>query len=250
VIGEADGGTLLLDEIGELPHHLQAHLLRVLDHHGEYQRLGEGRTLRSRFRLVAATNRPVEALKHDLAARFSFRIEVPGLDQRREDVPLLLQHMLARAAREHPALAARFFEQRDGATAEARVDPRVIEALLRRRFTLHSRELERLMWVALSTSPGEFLSMTPELLAALGLQEDATERGAEARAGARYDHAERQRARDPDGIAREEIEAVLAATGGNVTEAAQRLGLRSRFVLHRLIKRYGIAAPEGAPDKG
>ncbi len=49
VIGEADGGTLFLDEIGELRHDLQAHLLRVLDHGGEYQRLGDARTRRSTF---------------------------------------------------------------------------------------------------------------------------------------------------------------------------------------------------------
>ena len=56
LIGEADGGSLFLDEIGELPVELQSHLLRVLDSDGEYQRLGEGTTRRSRLRIIAATN--------------------------------------------------------------------------------------------------------------------------------------------------------------------------------------------------
>ena len=77
LIGEADGGSLFLDEIGELPVELQAHLLRVLDGDGEYQRLGEGVARRSNFRLIAATNRDPSTLKHDLAARFTARIELP-----------------------------------------------------------------------------------------------------------------------------------------------------------------------------
>ena len=98
LIGEADGGTLFLDEIGELPGPLQAHLLRVLDRGGEFQRLGESRLRHAHLRVVAATNRPVEHLKHDFAARFAFRIELPGLEYRRQDIPLLMLQLLQRAA--------------------------------------------------------------------------------------------------------------------------------------------------------
>src|SRR5580658_1466090 len=69
LIGQADGGFLFLDEIGELPAELQAHLLRVLDSGGEHQRLGESSAQRSDFRLIAATNRDPTELKHDLLAR-------------------------------------------------------------------------------------------------------------------------------------------------------------------------------------
>src|SRR5256885_12859655 len=69
VVGEADGSTLFLDEIGELPTELQSHLLRFLDERGEYTRLGDARRRTSDVRVVAATNRALEDLKHDLAAR-------------------------------------------------------------------------------------------------------------------------------------------------------------------------------------
>src|SRR5262249_38405316 len=94
VVGEADGSTLFLDEIGELPAALQAHLLRVLDRGGEYQRLGEPRVRRADLRVVAATNRSIDELKHDLAARLTLRVEVPSLADRREDIPLLARHLL------------------------------------------------------------------------------------------------------------------------------------------------------------
>ena len=98
LIGEADGTTLFVDEIGELPATLQAHLLRVLDRKGEYQRLGEARVRCADLRVVAATNRAVTELKHDFAARFTLKVEVPPLSARAADVPLLVRHLLARVA--------------------------------------------------------------------------------------------------------------------------------------------------------
>ena len=109
LIGEADGSTLFLDEVGELNHDLQAHLLRVLDSDGEYQRLGESKVRRSDLRLVAATNREVDQLKHDLAARLVHRVKAPTLAERRADVPLLIRHLLYAAATKDPAIASRFF---------------------------------------------------------------------------------------------------------------------------------------------
>ena len=76
---------------------LQAHLLRVLDC-GEYQRLGDANLLRSDFRLIAATNRPLHMIKEDLLARFKLRIEVSDLNARREDIPWLVRHLLRRFA--------------------------------------------------------------------------------------------------------------------------------------------------------
>jgi DNA-binding NtrC family response regulator len=249
LIAEADGGTLFLDEIGELPPPLQAHLLRVLDRGGEYQRLGESRPRRSNLRVVAATNRPLEALKHDFAARFALRVEMPGLAPRREDIPLLLSHLLTRVAEGNPAVAGRFFERRGDALAEPRVDPRLVEALLRHRYTHHLRELERLMWLGLSTSTGPFVALTPQLAAELRLggSDDGTDRSGSHPAEAA---AEQDAGHDASQLGRAEIETALARAKGSVTAAARLLGLKNRFVLYRLLKRHGIAMPEGEPGEG
>src|SRR5262249_46773968 len=75
LVGAAHGGSLFLDEFGELPLSAQAHLLRVLDA-GEYQRLGETGVRRADFRLLAATNRAESAFRQDVLARFDFRLKL------------------------------------------------------------------------------------------------------------------------------------------------------------------------------
>jgi len=228
LIGEADGSFLFLDEIGELAPALQAHLLRVLDRGGEYQRLGESRLRRSDLRLIGATNRDLAALKHDFAARFTSRIELPGLAARREDIPLLLRTILRRAAAHSPAVADRFFlPARADEEREPRVDPWLVEGLLRHRFTLHTRELERLVWRAIATSTAEFVGLTPEVRAELKLADDAAPEPTRAVV-----------AHDAPG--RDEIVAALAAASGRAVVAAEKLGLRNRFVLYRLMKKLGI----------
>ena len=220
LIGEADGGTLFLDEIGELPLELQAHLLRVLDAGGDYQRLGEGRPRRADLRLVAATNRDASALKHDFAARLPARLRVPGLGERREDIPLILRHLARRWARKAPALVQRFFVGGDPEGA-VRIDPSLVERLLRHDFETHVRELDAALWQAMSKSEGEFIALSPELDEAL------TEVEADG-------HVE------PGEVTPEEVRAALERHEGSVTRAARELRLKSRFVLYRLMKRYGI----------
>ncbi|MEO0604206.1 MAG: sigma 54-interacting transcriptional regulator, partial [Myxococcota bacterium] len=138
LVGAAHEGSLFLDEIGELPEALQAHLLRVIDRDGTYQRLGEARERRSNFRFLAATNRDPGALKHDFVSRLTLSLALPGLDERREDIPLLVAHLLS-SARDDPDTAERLF---DG--AHARMTPSFVVALLRHRYTTHVRELEQL----------------------------------------------------------------------------------------------------------
>jgi sigma54-dependent transcription regulator len=99
LVGAADGGTLFLDAIGELPEEMQAHLLRLRDD-GEYHRLGDYQPRRVDVRFVGATNREDESLKNDL----TMRIAVPGLDERRYDVPLLVRSLLRRVATSDPDL--------------------------------------------------------------------------------------------------------------------------------------------------
>ncbi|MBW2257875.1 MAG: sigma 54-interacting transcriptional regulator, partial [Deltaproteobacteria bacterium] len=159
LIGEAHESTLFLDEVGELPAELQAHLLRVLDD-GEYQRLGEAHTRRSDFRLIAATNRPTIQLKQDFGARLQMHVELPDLNVRREDIPLLAQHVLRRIASDDPEIARRFFidENPDG---YPRVGPALVTGLVRHRYDTHVRELGSLLWHSMASSRGRYLDLTP-----------------------------------------------------------------------------------------
>jgi two-component system nitrogen regulation response regulator GlnG/two-component system response regulator HydG len=214
IVGQADGGTLFLDEIGELPAELQAHLLRVLDQ-GEYRRLGEASARRADLRVVAATNRDPTALKHDFRARLKLTLELPGLDERLEDVPLLARYLVRRAARGGDAQTQRFLD----ATGEPRLHSKLVDHLLRHGYATHVRELDQILWTSMSGSREHLLELPDEL-------------------------SRRELSVEPAPAARpepglEELHAQLAAHQGNVTRAARALGL-SRFALYRLMKKHGL----------
>jgi two-component system nitrogen regulation response regulator GlnG/two-component system response regulator HydG len=231
LVAEADGGSLFLDEVGELPHPVQAHLLRVLDRGGEYQRLGETRARTSDFRCIAATNRPLQALKHDLAARFASRLVTPGLEERREDIPLLMRALLRRFQGETPRALARFVSTTGGHEV-FRSDPRLTELLLRRTYTTHLRELERLLWSAVEESAGDYLECPRELEATANMEDPVVEStDAEALEVASEE------------LTADDVRRALEETRGSITHAARRLGLRNRYVLYRVMKRLGVGAP-------
>jgi DNA-binding NtrC family response regulator len=120
---QAEGGTLLLDEIGELPVGVQGKVLRVLEER-TFERVGGGRTLRANVRLVAATNRDLAAMvedgefRADLFFRLNvFPIELPPLRERASDVPLLARHLVAEIARRHRVEPPRLEEEAAGLLA-------------------------------------------------------------------------------------------------------------------------------------
>jgi len=102
---QAEGGTLFLDEIGDMPAELQTRLLRVLSD-GSFYRVGGHQPIRANVRVIAATNQDLEArvreslFREDLYHRLNvIRLRLPSLRERRDDIPLLARHFLARSAR-------------------------------------------------------------------------------------------------------------------------------------------------------
>lgn len=223
LVAQADGSTLFLDELGELDEAVQAKLLRALDS-GEFQRLGDARARRADVRVVGATNRGEASLKHDLAARFPLRVDAPSLDERREDVPLLVAHLLRRIDARDPGLLDRFRSD-----AGHRVEARLVERLLRHPFTHHVRELEGILWLAIGGSERDAIALTTEV--------DARLRGA--RAAEPLGTTPVDDGRGP-AISKDAVRAALDANGGNQARAYKALGLDSRDQLYRLIKKYRL----------
>ncbi|MEZ4449953.1 MAG: sigma 54-interacting transcriptional regulator [Nannocystaceae bacterium] len=213
LLGGARGGTLFLDEIGELPIALQAHLLRVLDG-GEYQRLGEVTVRRADARVIAATNRDPQQLKHDLLARFGHRVEIPGLDERVEDVPLILRHLARAYSRDDAAARARLF---DG--DEPRFAAELVHALLARAFVAHVREVSEVLLRALE-SEGPRIQPPPGITPRRGPAPPA--------------------AIDPEALTREEVLVALERADQVRERAWRELGLRNRYQFRRLLRRLGI----------
>ena len=232
LVGEADGTTLFLDEIGELPEELQARLLRVLDERGEYHRLGESRGRTANLRLIGATNRAISTLKHDVAARFRLRLTVPGLNERREDIVLIARHLLRRIATEDAEIASRFLD-RSGATVEPRISSTLARALTRHTYRAHCRELEALLWRSIATSQGDELELTAEVLGDL--------------AGEATSVPSSRRATQELSI--EEVRAALERANGVQERAWRELGLANRYVLKRLIAKMGLSSADRGDDE-
>jgi two-component system, NtrC family, response regulator HydG len=213
---EADGGTLLLDEVGELAPTAQAKLLRVLQA-GEVRPVGEERARTVDVRVLAATHRDLEAevragrFREDLFYRLHVvQLRIPPLRERPEDVPGLARHFLERFAR-------RF------GVEPLRVPPALFDRLAGHAWPGNVRELENAIesLVALSPPEGLDLSLLPG-------------GGAAAAEGPPLALKERVQAYERGLV----VEALRAARG-NRSEAARRLGV-SRVTLHDKLRRYGL----------
>jgi DNA-binding NtrC family response regulator len=247
----ADGGTIFLDEIGELPMEAQVALLRVLQER-EFERVGGNKTIRVDVRVIAATNRDLGAamaagkFKSDLFFRLNvFPIRVPPLRERREDIPLLVEHFLGLRAR--------------AAGAPLRnVDERTMAMLQRYAWPGNIRELQNVIerWAIICGNDDicmdeSWLPRDPTLPESTATEEAAPPREVQLEPGPRPDeHAESGPALDDEilnlrehveEVERKLIDRTMAAVGGNQSEAARRLGMSRGALLGRL-KKYAPAA--------
>ena len=219
----ANGGTLLLDEIGEMPLSLQPKLLRVLQER-EVDRLGDTRPVRVDVRVIATTNRSLPELvdegkfRPDLYYRINvIPLVIPPLRERREDIPELVMHFLRKYSPKSRSMAFRF-------------SPELLAGLQQHTWPGNVRELENLVRRALALSTGPMIGT--ELLEGARPVGKAPPKNGLA-AGVSLREMEKQL-----------LELTLAATSGNRTRAAAMLGISLRTMRNK-IREYGFP-PRGA----
>ena len=218
----ADGGTIFLDEIGDLPADIQVKLLRVLQE-GEFERVGSSRTRKVDVRVIAATHKDLEAavadgtFRADLYYRLSvFPIHLPSLAERREDIPRLVWFFIHRLQRE---LGRRITTVPDS----------VMQTLTEHAWPGNVRELENVVERAMIASSAEALQLDDTFVFKKGGRQPA----------ALSDTL--------DAIQRTHIEAVLQQCGwriNGVGNAAERLGLHPNTLRFRM-KKLAVVCPPG-----
>ncbi len=224
--GAAHGGSIFLDEIGEMTPPLQAKLLRVLQER-EYEPLGSGKTVKVDVRVIAATNIDLEAaieegrFRQDLYYRLNVvTLRMPSLRERRDDIPLLADHFLKIYADKNRRLIKGF-------------SPRALDMMMRYDWPGNVRELENLVERAVILGRGDMITHEelPDVV-----------KGADA-AGAVQDGSATTPALPParslKEMEKEMILRTLDETGGNRTRAAEILGI-SRRTLQLKLKEYGV----------
>jgi two-component system, NtrC family, response regulator GlrR len=211
----ADGGTLMLDEIADMPMRLQVKLLRVLQEN-QVRRVGSNEAESMNVRIISATHRDLKELimgghfREDLYYRLNVvYIEMPSLSKRREDVPLLVSHFLEKVAQE---------------TGQQRhiYAPEAVEMLVSAEWPGNVRQLENVVRqnIAIATSP----IISPEIV--------QTSLGGNPSRLPSFDQAR-------DEFTRNYLSQILQITGGNVSQAA-RLAKRNRTDFYKLLARHQL----------
>jgi DNA-binding NtrC family response regulator len=220
----ADGGTLLLDEVGDLPRQAQVKLLRALQEQ-TFERLGGTRSLQVDVRVIAATNRDLEVLiasgelREDLYYRLNVvTVELPPLRERREDIPMLVEHFLARFAGE-------------GTSGRTQVSREALDVLVKYGYPGNVRELENIVHRAVVLARGPLIT-TAELPSRLaGLPNERRAGASPVEAGSLVEQVA--------DVERRLIAGALAQSDGVQTRAARRLGISERHLRYKL-KKYGL----------
>jgi DNA-binding NtrC family response regulator len=251
----AHGGSLLLDEIGEIPVEMQVKLLRVLQE-SEFERVGGIKTIKVDVRLITATNRDLAAeitsggFREDLYYRLNVvPIHLPPLRERREDIPQLVNHFITR-------FNERLKKQIGG------IEPEAIERLVCHHWPGNIRELENVIertilfcdssMIRTCDLPGEFGGTPPQGLAPAAAPVEERPATAGTSSGtlpivqgpaATVSSSSVPQVGDEVGVERELIQRALDETAGNVTQAARKLQI-SRKSLQTKMKELGLRDKE------
>ncbi|MEJ5358673.1 MAG: sigma-54 dependent transcriptional regulator [Desulfobacterales bacterium] len=231
---EAHGGTIFLDEIGDISPAIQTKLLRVLQEK-EIKPLGETRSIVVDVRIVASTNRdlPAKIAAGEFREDFFYRLNVlpirqPSLREHREDIPLIANHLLEK----HCALLGRPLK---------RISPALMGLFLRHEWRGNVRELENVIMRGISFSATEEIG--PADVGWVEEGETAAEGGCLAVLPAPGGDYRRAKQAVLEQFNRRFLGRLLAESGGNVTQAARRCGLE-RQALQQILRRYGIRAED------
>jgi len=222
---QAHGGTLFLDEIGDISPKLQLDLLRVLEERN-FTRVGGTDAVDVDVRIIAATNRDLAKaaadgrFREDLFYRLNvIPITLPPLRERREDIPLLIEHFL-----EH--LGVETDRRVDGVSADA------LAVLMRHDWPGNVRELRNILERGMVIAKDTLVQPDDLGLSGPGIRPDTLDPGLTL-----------------DEVERRHITAVLHHTGGNVTQAARTLAI-DRVTLYNKIRKYGLRRGEGDEFEG
>ena len=214
---EASGGTIFLDEIGEMAFDLQAKLLRILET-GEFIKIGDTKPTKVDVRIIAATNRDLEKeielghFREDLFYRLSvFQIHLPALRERVEDIPLHIKAFVSA------------FSSKMGKNIRT-ISPEYIDALKKRAWKGNVRELRNAIERSLIIADGDTLTLD-----ALPLNMQTSSAAS----------TESYSGFDLSGVEKMHIQKVLKYTKGNKTETSRLLGI-GLTTLYRKIEEYGL----------
>jgi DNA-binding NtrC family response regulator len=238
----ADGGTLFLDEVGDMPLETQAKLLRCLQER-EFERVGGNQTLKVDVRVLAATNQDLEAavkagrFREDLYYRLRvIELVIPPLAERREDVPLLVDHFLREAA-------ARFARPAKPLTSAA------LRACLEHRWKGNVRELRSAVEQALLLAPGPEIDVGDLFRESAAPAQAAAIAPPSSAAGAASVSFRDAKAAMVESFERDFLLGALRRHGGNISKAAEEIGMY-RQNLQQKIRELGISADEiGGPTR-
>jgi DNA-binding NtrC family response regulator len=221
----ADGGTVFLDEIGELPLEVQPKLLRALEQR-EIRRVGETKTRKVNVRVISATNRDLErevnkgSFRGDLYFRIAvITVRVPSLKERTEDLPHLIRV---------------FLDQLDASASESLFGPEVLDELAKHEWPGNVRELRNYVErsIVLQTARLSFAPSQGSIAAAVHSP-------ASVDVNIPYKVAKEALL---DQFERAYVRAVIGACNGNMTKAARMAGI-DRMYLHRLVQKHGSREP-------